>query len=105
MPSSWHASHLMTKVLTATTGTLFDDDAIAKAVRLLGPDHQFLFLSVYPDTVSTLTTMPGPVTGPVAVDQHTWDQLHTGPSSRQSRQSPGASVIDSGPEIRVEQGD
>jgi nucleotide-binding universal stress UspA family protein len=96
----------VSKVLIATSGTEFDEDAIAKALRLLGPDHQFLVLGVYRDAVSSVVTAPSPLTGPVLIDQHTWDQLQIdAQKDAEEAVRSSAELIDGGAEVLVEQGD
>ena len=44
----------MSKVLVATAGTEFDQQAVKEALDLLGPDHDYLFLTVEHGVTSAL---------------------------------------------------
>ncbi|MGH9171642.1 MAG: universal stress protein [Acidimicrobiales bacterium] len=95
----------MSKVLVATTGTGFDDGAIARALRLLGPDHQFLFLCVYHDAVPALAMAPGGITGPIPLDQPTLDQMQVDAKQQAEQAVRGSAAVFGGEaEVRVEQG-
>ena len=54
----------MSKVLVATAGTEFDQQAVKEALDLLGPDHDYLFLTVEHGVTSPLAGRgfvgPGP---------------------------------------------
>jgi nucleotide-binding universal stress UspA family protein len=65
----------MSKVLVATAGTDFDQQGMGEAFRLLGPDHEYLFLTVYEGQLPVLATGSA-VGGPAPViDPGVWHDM------------------------------
>ena len=65
----------MSKVLVATAGTEFDHEAVREAVSLLGPDHEFVFLTVNQGVVPALVGDGGLGGTMVLADNDAWSEL------------------------------